>query len=168
MAKTVVAMLVGIALAEGSIGSVDDLAKQYVPALQGHPYGETSLRHLLTMSSGVAFREEYDGEDDIATLVGKTFGKQGPGGVDTVLSFRKRDIDPGTRFATLGRHRSWLVRAAVGMPLGLPVAADLAAGGQRRIPPGWSTPAASRPATSASTRPCAMGASACCSRTTAR
>ena len=52
MAKTVTAMLVGIAIAEGRIRSVDDLAAVYVPALSGTEYGRTSLRHLLQMSSG--------------------------------------------------------------------------------------------------------------------
>ena len=59
MAKTVTAMLVGIAIAEGRIRSVDDLASAYVPALAGTEYGRTSLRDLLQMSSGVRFIEEY-------------------------------------------------------------------------------------------------------------
>jgi CubicO group peptidase (beta-lactamase class C family) len=54
MAKTVTAMLIGIALAEGHIRSVDDPAA-YVPALADTEYGRTSLRHLLQMSSGVRF-----------------------------------------------------------------------------------------------------------------
>ena len=39
MAKSVTALLVGIAVAEGYIISVDDLARQYVPELVDHPYG---------------------------------------------------------------------------------------------------------------------------------
>ena len=66
MAKSIVGLLVGVALEEGSIRSVDDLAQRYVPALAGHPYGETSIRHLLQMSSGVRFAERYDGQDDLA------------------------------------------------------------------------------------------------------
>ncbi len=57
MAKTVTAMLIGIAIDEGRIRSVDDLAAAYVPALAGTEYGRTSLRHLLQMSSGVRFNE---------------------------------------------------------------------------------------------------------------
>src|SRR5262245_35930833 len=57
MAKTVTAMLIGIAIDEGRIRSVDDLAGAYVPALAGTEYGGTSLRHLLQMSSGVRFTE---------------------------------------------------------------------------------------------------------------
>jgi CubicO group peptidase (beta-lactamase class C family) len=59
MAKTVVAMLVGVALAEGKIQSLDDHAAKYVAELKGTPYGETPIRHLLTMSSGVRFSENY-------------------------------------------------------------------------------------------------------------
>ena len=51
LAKTVTAMLIGIAIAEGRIRSVDDPAAVYVPALAGTEYGRTSLRHLLQMSS---------------------------------------------------------------------------------------------------------------------
>ena len=61
MAKTVTAMLVGIAIDEGRIRSVDDPASAYVPALAGTEYGRTSLRHLLQMSSGVRFLEVYSG-----------------------------------------------------------------------------------------------------------
>jgi len=99
MAKTVVAMLVGIAISEGKIKSVDDLAQQYVPELKGHPYGETKLKDLLTMSSGVAFSERYDGKDDITTLARATLMQQGPGGVNAVLPFANRERPAGTRFS---------------------------------------------------------------------
>ena len=69
MAKTVTAMLVGIAIAEGRIRSVDDPAAAYVPALAGTEYGRTSLRHLLQMSSGVRFVEEYTGQDDVVAAL---------------------------------------------------------------------------------------------------
>jgi CubicO group peptidase (beta-lactamase class C family) len=55
MAKTIVAMLVGIAVSEGRIKSIDDLASTYVPGLAGTEYGNTSIRALLNMASGVAF-----------------------------------------------------------------------------------------------------------------
>ena len=72
MAKTVTGMLIGIAIAEGRIRSVDDPAAAYVPALADTEYGRTSLRHLLQMSSGVRFIEEYSGQDDLARLVADT------------------------------------------------------------------------------------------------
>jgi CubicO group peptidase (beta-lactamase class C family) len=55
MAKSVMALLVGVAIAEGKIRSVEDRAARYIPRLQGSLYGEASLRTLLQMSSGINF-----------------------------------------------------------------------------------------------------------------
>ena len=98
MAKTVVAMLVGIAIEEGAIKSIDDPAERYVPQLAGTEYGRTALRHLLSMSSGVAFTETYNGADDIATLARLSMGFASPGGAATVKPFNRRERDPGERF----------------------------------------------------------------------
>ena len=59
MAKSVVALLIGIALKEGAIRSVDDLAETYVPGLKDTEYGRTPIKALLLMASGVAFSEDY-------------------------------------------------------------------------------------------------------------
>ena len=99
MAKTVTAMLVGIAVAEGAIASIDDLAGAYVPELAATEYGRTSLRHLLQMSSGVHFSEDYEGHDDFATLRANTYRLQGPGGPSVLLPFNQRDVPAGTRFS---------------------------------------------------------------------
>ena len=80
MAKTVVSMLVGIALQEKKIQSLDDKAEFYVPDLKGHPYGETPIRHLLTMTSGVKFDETYSGFDDVMKLATAILFQEGPGG----------------------------------------------------------------------------------------
>ncbi len=120
MAKTVVAMLMGIAISEGRIKSIDDRAEDYVPELKGHPYGETRLRHLLTMSSGVKFREDYDGTDDISVLSRFTFGGQGPGGAATVQPFKERLRPPGEQFYYASAETQVLglvLRTAVGKPL---------------------------------------------------
>src|SRR5215831_6833735 len=98
MAKTVTAMLIGIAISEGRIRSVDDRADAYVPALIGTQYGGTSLRHLLQMSSGVRFLEEYSGRDDVMQLARDTFVRVGVGGADAVRKFDERVAPSGTRF----------------------------------------------------------------------
>jgi len=99
MAKTVTSMLVGIAIADGKVGSVDDPAERYVPELAGTEYGRTSLRHLLRMSSGVKFVEVYSGTDDVTELSRHTFARVKPGGVDAVRPFNERVAPPGTRFS---------------------------------------------------------------------
>ncbi|HMA90457.1 MAG TPA: serine hydrolase [Burkholderiales bacterium] len=98
MAKTIVAMLVGVALSEGAIKSLDDRADRYVPQLHGTPYGETPIRDLLTMSSGVRFTETYRGGDDLSTLVHLSVMGGSPGGWATVMPFRTRERAPGERF----------------------------------------------------------------------
>jgi CubicO group peptidase (beta-lactamase class C family) len=120
MAKTVTSMLVGIAIAEGHIRSVDDLAAAYVPALADTEYGRTSLRHLLQMSSGVRFVEEYTGVDDVSRLAADTFRQVGSGGVDAVRPFNVRTAPSGTRFyyASVENQVLGLVlRSAVGRPV---------------------------------------------------
>ena len=99
MAKTVTSMLVGIAIAEGRIRSVDDRADTYVRELAGTEYGATSLRHLLQMSSGVRFVEQYTGSDDVAQLSRDTFLGLGTGGIDAVRKYNERIAPGGTRFS---------------------------------------------------------------------
>ena len=120
MAKTIVAMLVGVALSEGRIRSLDDRAEQYVAELTGTPYGETPIRHLLTMSSGVRFTENYSGADDVATLARLSVLGESEGGAATVMPFRTRDRAPGERFYYSSAETQVLglvLRAATGKPL---------------------------------------------------
>jgi CubicO group peptidase (beta-lactamase class C family) len=99
MAKTVTSMLIGVAIGEGRIRSVDDPAAAYVQALAGTEYGRTSLRHLLQMSSGVRFVEEYTGTDDVSKLAADTFRQLGPGGVASVTPYNERSVAAGTKFS---------------------------------------------------------------------
>jgi CubicO group peptidase (beta-lactamase class C family) len=120
MAKTVTAMLIGIAIEEGRIRLVDDLAGAYVPELADTEYGQTSIRHLLEMSSGVRFTEAYSGRDDSARLVAETFLQIGPGGVASVKRFNERLRRAGTTFAYASAETQVLglvLRQAVGRPV---------------------------------------------------
>jgi CubicO group peptidase (beta-lactamase class C family) len=102
MAKTVTAMLIGIAIDERWIRSVDDLAAVYVPELAGTEYGRTSLRHLLQMSSGVRFNENFRPgftPDDVNHLMLDTYMRLGPGGVGLATSFNDREHPAGTKFS---------------------------------------------------------------------
>jgi CubicO group peptidase (beta-lactamase class C family) len=102
MAKTVTAMLIGIAIDEGRIRSVDDLAAAYVPALAGTEYGRTSLRHLLQMSSGVHYKEDCNQNffsHDVLQFILDTYMGLGPGGVDAVTAFNERARPAGTKFS---------------------------------------------------------------------
>ena len=120
MAKTVTAMLIGIAVAEGKIASIEDRVERYVPGLAGTEYGGTTLRSLLTMSSGVLFREDYDGTDDMARLGRDLFGPELPGPISAVRQFNTRaaPADSVFRYASIETEILGLVlHAAVGTPV---------------------------------------------------
>ncbi|WP_297121527.1 serine hydrolase [uncultured Enterobacter sp.] len=57
--KSVVSTLVGIALKEGKIHSLDDLVTRYEPDLKGTAWDGVTLRQLITHTSGVAWNEDY-------------------------------------------------------------------------------------------------------------
>ena len=121
MAKTITSMLIGIAVGEGKIKSIDDDIQTYVPDLAGTEYGRTPIRALLHMSSGVAFREVYDGNDDIAQLNRDLFGLSGRSAVTSVAQFNNRTAPPGTvwHYASVETEILGLVlRAATGVPIG--------------------------------------------------
>ena len=57
--KTIVGLLAGIALDEGKIHSLDDPVSRYIPAYTKGMQADVTLRHLLTMSGGMAWDESY-------------------------------------------------------------------------------------------------------------
>jgi CubicO group peptidase (beta-lactamase class C family) len=64
MAKTITSLLVGIALEQGKIASLDDRADKYVPELKGTGYDGVTIRQILQMRSGVDYAERYDFGDN--------------------------------------------------------------------------------------------------------
>jgi CubicO group peptidase (beta-lactamase class C family) len=62
MAKSVTSALIGIAIDEGLIGSVDDPIIYYLPELRGKGLDGVTIRHLLLMSSGI----RYVSDDEIS------------------------------------------------------------------------------------------------------
>jgi CubicO group peptidase (beta-lactamase class C family) len=73
VAKSFVSTLVGIAIAEGAIGSLDDPITDYLPELaQRDPrFEDITIRHLLLMSSGLDYQESgsflFNGDDPLTT-----------------------------------------------------------------------------------------------------
>jgi len=98
MAKTITAMLIGIAVADGAIKSIDDEAATYVTGLAGTEYGKTPIRALLHMSSGVEFKEIYDGMDDVARLARDLLLWPFKNPVDSVAQFNTRVAPPDTQW----------------------------------------------------------------------
>jgi len=76
VAKSILSALIGIALEEGHIADLGDPIDSYVPELAGTAYGAVTIEQALTMSSGIAFDEDYDsfGSDINGLFIGFATG----------------------------------------------------------------------------------------------
>ena len=71
IAKSVTSLLIGAAIRDGYIDSLDEPVTRYVPRLRGSVYDDTTIRHLLQMASGVSWNEDYsDPTSDVALAGG--------------------------------------------------------------------------------------------------
>jgi CubicO group peptidase (beta-lactamase class C family) len=59
LSKSVTSALVGIAIAEGHIKSLDDPIVNYLPELKDRGFGAITIRNLLTMGSGIQYRISF-------------------------------------------------------------------------------------------------------------
>lgn len=87
VAKSLTSTLVGAALQDGAIRSLDDPVTDYISDLRGSPYDQVSVRQLLTMTSGVRWNEDYaDPRSDVARFNNAT----PDAGVDATVSYMRR------------------------------------------------------------------------------
>ncbi|MCU0259375.1 MAG: beta-lactamase family protein [Solirubrobacteraceae bacterium] len=99
MAKTLVAMAVGVAVAEGRIASIDDPVDRYEPALAASAWRGVPLRHVLTMASGVRFDETYDRADTDIARLSRAWTRQEGTLLERLAAIGAREAAPGERFA---------------------------------------------------------------------
>ncbi|MDQ2151767.1 serine hydrolase [Alcaligenaceae bacterium C4P045] len=83
--KSMTAMLAGAALHEGAIASLDDPVSKYVPVMAQCAYDAVTIRHLLTMSSGIAWEENYTDKQSDVNRYSKSLADKVPGGVLALL-----------------------------------------------------------------------------------
>ena len=98
VAKSLTSTLVGAAIRDGYIKSMDDKVSDYIPQMKGSAYDDVSIRQLLTMTSGVRWNEDYgDPNSDVAR-----FNNHKPeDGVDSLVSYMRqlpRVAPAGTRW----------------------------------------------------------------------
>ena len=62
MTKSITSILIGCALQEGRIKSLDDQITAYLPELKGGGYDGVTIRQIMRMRSGVDYEERYDFE----------------------------------------------------------------------------------------------------------
>jgi CubicO group peptidase (beta-lactamase class C family) len=99
MVKSMTAMLVGAVIADGFLKSVDDAVTDHLPQLAGTAYDGVSIRHLLTMSSGVAWREDYADRTSHVNQYSRLLAAKQPGGVLELLKTLSRAHPPGTMWS---------------------------------------------------------------------
>ena len=92
--KSFVSAMVGIAIEDGLIKSIDDPITNYVPALKDSAYDGTKIRDILTMSSGVRFTEDYG---DLSSDVNRMSMAIATGGsLDEFALSLTREREPGS------------------------------------------------------------------------
>ena len=140
MAKSVTSMLLGAAMEDGYIRSVDDKVTDYLPLLRGSAYADATLRNVLQMASGTQWNENYtDPDNDV-------FNYPSANVVD-LLSFlgnKERLAPPGTSFnyntgetdlvgaivrAAIGNNLSAYLETKIWQPFGMESAANWATHG---------------------------------------
>ncbi len=59
VAKSITSILIGCAIADGLIKSENEPVTTYIPELKQNGYDQVTIKHLLQMTSGMAFNESY-------------------------------------------------------------------------------------------------------------
>ena len=96
VAKSVSSTLIGAALQDGSITSLDDPLTKYVPALKGGGYEGVSVRNVIQMASGVKWDETYtDPKSDRRKMLEIQL-QQKPGAILSFMNSLPKAGAPGT------------------------------------------------------------------------
>ena len=96
--KSALALLVGQAVDDGRLPGLDTPVTDLVPELGSSGYAGVSLRQLLTMTSGVGWREDYHDPDSPASRMLRRW-RSGAGGLRESLLEMPAGDPPGSRYA---------------------------------------------------------------------
>lgn len=98
VAKSFTSTLVGAAIKDGHIKSIEDKVSAYIPDLKGSAYDDVTIRQLLTMTSGVKWNEDYaDPTSDVALFN----QHKAENGMDVTVSYMRklrREAPAGTKW----------------------------------------------------------------------
>ena len=111
--KSFTSTLIGAAIKDGFINSIEDRVETYLPRLKGSAYGAVSIKNILQMSSCVAWNENYT---DPNSDVSKAGSLQGVALTD-YLGALPQNHAPGTVFNYNTAESNLLgevLRAAIG------------------------------------------------------
>lgn len=94
MAKSITSALFGIGVNQGYIESVMDPVTKYVPELEGSGYEGVPIKHVLQMSSGIRFDEDYGDFNSDINRMGRTLALGTP--LIDFISTLENEREPGT------------------------------------------------------------------------
>ena len=120
VAKSFTSTLVGAAIVDGHIESLDALVTTYIPELEGSGYDGVTVRQLLTMTSGVRWNEDYTDPQSDVSLFNLVTPEPGIDPVVTYMRNLESEAEPGTRWLYNTGETNLIgvvVANAVGMPL---------------------------------------------------
>jgi CubicO group peptidase (beta-lactamase class C family) len=120
LVKSITSTLLGAAIKDGYIQSLDDQVTRYLPQLSHSAYAGVSIRNLVQMASGVGWNEAYTDPSSDRRHMLELQIQQHPGAILKFMATLPRAAPPGTRwnYSTGETHvLSALVRAAVKRPL---------------------------------------------------
>ena len=118
--KSMTATLIGAAIQDGYIETIDDPVVRYLPRFKDTAYDGVTVRQVLQMTSGVAWNETYtDPSSDRRRMLEAQIGQQ-PGEILDLMGALPRAAEPGTKwnYSTGETHVAGaLVHAATGKPV---------------------------------------------------
>jgi CubicO group peptidase (beta-lactamase class C family) len=121
MVKSMTAMLVGAAVHDGAIASIDEPLTRYLPELRSSAYEGVTLHHLMTMSSGARWNEDYTDRNSDVNRYSKSLADKVPGGVLALMASLPRAHPPGSTFL-YNSGDTYLLGAALTRAIGRPLA----------------------------------------------
>ena len=120
VAKSFTSTLLGAAVKDGFITSLDDPVTKYIPDLAGSAYDGVNVRQLATMTSGVKWNEDYtDPNADVAQM-NRFVVEYGPDAIVAQMKGLPREAEPGAKWVYKTGETNLigvLVENAVGLPL---------------------------------------------------
>ena len=120
VAKSFTSTLLGAAIKDGFIDSLDDPVTKYIPGLAGSAYEGVTVKQLATMTSGVKWNEDYtDPKSDVAQM-NRFVVEYGPEAIVAQMKALPREAEPGTKWVYKTGETNLigvLVENAVGKPL---------------------------------------------------
>ena len=131
IAKSVVSMLIGAAIRDGYIESVDEPITRYLPRLAGGGYDGISIKHVLQMASGTEWNEDYADPD---SDVNSRLRQGGVLGLLTYMQALETAAPPGEQFnyntgetnlagallrAAIGNNLATYLEAKIWQPFGM-------------------------------------------------